>query len=98
LTCRNGEAQLGLDLFEQLKRDGIDLNPTIVGCLTGKFLARCCMDKLDFFLPNLPVFPFPYVFCPQQLFYIFVLLFLLVSIVPKELCFFCRFVSTNVFQ
>jgi hypothetical protein len=37
LTCRNGEAQRSLDLFEQLKLDDIDLNPTIIGCLTGMF-------------------------------------------------------------
>jgi hypothetical protein len=39
---RNAEAQLGLDLFEQLKIDSIDLNPTIVGCLTGKFFLQLC--------------------------------------------------------
>ncbi|KAL5225491.1 hypothetical protein ABZP36_012130 [Zizania latifolia] len=32
---RNAEAQLGLDLFEQLKIDGVNLNSTIIGCLTG---------------------------------------------------------------
>uniref|UniRef100_A0ACD5TPR5 Uncharacterized protein n=1 Tax=Avena sativa TaxID=4498 RepID=A0ACD5TPR5_AVESA len=41
---RNGEAQLGLDLFEQLKGDGIDLNPTIVGCLTGLCLQMFSND------------------------------------------------------
>uniref|UniRef100_J3N1B7 PROP1-like PPR domain-containing protein n=1 Tax=Oryza brachyantha TaxID=4533 RepID=J3N1B7_ORYBR len=39
---RNAEAQLGLDLFEQLKMDGIDLNTTIVGCLTG-----LCLQMYD---------------------------------------------------
>jgi hypothetical protein len=39
---RNAEAQLGLDLFEQLKIDSIDLNPTIVGCLTG-----LCLQMFD---------------------------------------------------
>ncbi|XP_062201614.1 pentatricopeptide repeat-containing protein MRL1, chloroplastic-like isoform X2 [Phragmites australis] len=39
---RNGEAQHGLDLFEQLKIDGIRLNPTIVGCLTG-----LCLQMFD---------------------------------------------------
>ncbi|RLN41866.1 pentatricopeptide repeat-containing protein MRL1, chloroplastic isoform X1 [Panicum miliaceum] len=37
---RNGEAQLGLDLFEQLKIDGIGMNPTIIGSLTGKDLSN----------------------------------------------------------
>ncbi|CAM0957125.1 unnamed protein product [Alopecurus aequalis] len=41
---RNGEAQLGLDLFEQLKGDGIGLNPTIVGCLTGLCLEMFSND------------------------------------------------------
>uniref|UniRef100_A0A0D9XI89 PROP1-like PPR domain-containing protein n=1 Tax=Leersia perrieri TaxID=77586 RepID=A0A0D9XI89_9ORYZ len=39
---RNAEAQVGLDLFEQLKIDGINLNPTIVGCLTG-----LCLQMFD---------------------------------------------------
>nr|CAB3494899.1 unnamed protein product [Digitaria exilis] len=39
---RNGEAQLGLDLFQQLKIDGIDINPTIVGSLTG-----LCLQMFD---------------------------------------------------
>ncbi|KAG2538434.1 hypothetical protein PVAP13_9NG548900 [Panicum virgatum] len=37
---RNGEAQLGLDLFEQLKIDGIGINLTIIGSLTGKVISR----------------------------------------------------------
>ncbi|XP_044968593.1 pentatricopeptide repeat-containing protein MRL1, chloroplastic isoform X1 [Hordeum vulgare subsp. vulgare] len=41
---RNGEAQLALDLFEQLKVDGIGLNPTIVGCLTGLCLQMFSCD------------------------------------------------------
>lgn len=41
---RNGEAQLALDLFEQLKVDGIGLNPTIVGCLTGLCLQMFSYD------------------------------------------------------
>ncbi|OEL25926.1 Pentatricopeptide repeat-containing protein MRL1, chloroplastic [Dichanthelium oligosanthes] len=36
---RNGEAQLGLNLFEQLKIDGIGINPTIIGSLTGKVIS-----------------------------------------------------------
>ncbi|CAN6311475.1 unnamed protein product [Urochloa humidicola] len=39
---RNGEAQLGLDLFEQLKIDGIGINPTIIGSLTG-----LCLQMFD---------------------------------------------------
>ncbi|KAK3157378.1 hypothetical protein QOZ80_2AG0120780 [Eleusine coracana subsp. coracana] len=39
---RNCEAQHGLDLFEQLKLDGIGLNPTIIGCLTG-----LCLQMFD---------------------------------------------------
>ncbi|TVU31282.1 hypothetical protein EJB05_22963, partial [Eragrostis curvula] len=39
---RNCEAQHGLDLLEQLKPDGIGLNPTIVGCLTG-----LCLQMFD---------------------------------------------------
>uniref|UniRef100_A0A0E0EW93 PROP1-like PPR domain-containing protein n=1 Tax=Oryza meridionalis TaxID=40149 RepID=A0A0E0EW93_9ORYZ len=42
ITALNAEAQLGLDLFEQLKIDSIDLNPTIVGCLTG-----LCLQMFD---------------------------------------------------
>ncbi|XP_044394110.1 pentatricopeptide repeat-containing protein MRL1, chloroplastic isoform X2 [Triticum aestivum] len=41
---RNGEAQLALDLFEKLKVDGIGLNPTIVGCLTGLCLQMFSYD------------------------------------------------------
>ncbi|EMS68784.1 hypothetical protein TRIUR3_27440 [Triticum urartu] len=41
---RNGEAQLALDLFEQLKVDGTGLNPTIVGCLTGLCLQMFSYD------------------------------------------------------
>uniref|UniRef100_A0A452Y7J5 PROP1-like PPR domain-containing protein n=1 Tax=Aegilops tauschii subsp. strangulata TaxID=200361 RepID=A0A452Y7J5_AEGTS len=41
---RNGEAQLALDLFEQLKVDGVGLNPTIVGCLTGLCLQMFSYD------------------------------------------------------
>ncbi|XP_025793671.1 pentatricopeptide repeat-containing protein MRL1, chloroplastic isoform X3 [Panicum hallii] len=39
---RNGEAQLGLDLFEQLIIDGIGINPTIIGSLTG-----LCLQMFD---------------------------------------------------
>ncbi|WVZ58406.1 hypothetical protein U9M48_008682 [Paspalum notatum var. saurae] len=39
---RNGEAQLGLDLFGQLKIDGIGINPTIIGSLTG-----LCLKMFD---------------------------------------------------
>ncbi|ONM00938.1 Pentatricopeptide repeat-containing protein MRL1 chloroplastic [Zea mays] len=49
---RNGEAQLGLDLFEQLKMDGIDINPTIIGSLTGLCLQ---MFNIDFSLGNIIV-------------------------------------------
>jgi len=43
---RNGEAQLGLDLFEQLKIDGIGINPTIIGSLTGLCLQMFDSDLL----------------------------------------------------
>ncbi|XP_066386259.1 LOW QUALITY PROTEIN: pentatricopeptide repeat-containing protein MRL1, chloroplastic-like [Miscanthus floridulus] len=49
---RNGEAQLGLDLFEQLKMDGIGINPTIIGSLTGLCLQ---MFDNDFSLGNIIV-------------------------------------------
>lgn len=49
---RNCEAQQGLDLFEQLRLDGIGLNPTIIGCLTGLCLQ---MFDNDFSLGNIIV-------------------------------------------
>ncbi|KAG8095408.1 hypothetical protein GUJ93_ZPchr0012g22106 [Zizania palustris] len=49
---RNAEAQLGLDLFEQLKIDGVNLNSTIIGCLTGLCLQ---MFNNDLSLGNIIV-------------------------------------------
>ncbi|KAL6622953.1 hypothetical protein ACP70R_032832 [Stipagrostis hirtigluma subsp. patula] len=49
---RNGEGQQGLDLYDQLKMHGIDLNPTIIGCLTGLCLQ---MFENDLSLGNVIV-------------------------------------------